>query len=222
MIIAIANSKGGVGKSTVAVHLATWLHAQGHRVLLADCDTQQSSSVWIKEACSEIPCVRLADADAILNELPALKADVDYIICDGPGSQTDTTRTMLLLADLAIVPCKASMLEARALAKATEVLRQAQLVRKGAPDAVIVLSMVGKTYRLTQDMRDAAEALGIPMASTPLVLRQSFADAPGQGTVVSKMGSRAHEAAKEVNKLFRELLPEAVKGAQKPSKRKVA
>lgn len=81
--------------------------------------------------------------------------------------------------------------------------------------------MVGKTYHLTQDMRDAAEALGIPMASTPLVLRQSFAGAP-QGTVVSKMGSRAHEAAKEMQKLFRELLPEAVKGAQKPSKRKVA
>ncbi len=44
MIITIANSKGGVGKSTIAVHLAAWLHEQGHSVTLADCDTQQSSS----------------------------------------------------------------------------------------------------------------------------------------------------------------------------------
>src|SRR4051794_31815807 len=38
MIIVIANSKGGVGKSTIAVHLAAWLHEQGHSVILADCD----------------------------------------------------------------------------------------------------------------------------------------------------------------------------------------
>ena len=47
MIIAIINSKGGVGKSTLAVHLAAWLHEQGHSVTLADCDTQQSSSEWL-------------------------------------------------------------------------------------------------------------------------------------------------------------------------------
>ena len=49
MIIVVANSKGGVGKSTFSVHLAAWLHEQGHRVTLADCDTQQSSSEWIRE-----------------------------------------------------------------------------------------------------------------------------------------------------------------------------
>ena len=49
-IIAVANSKGGVGKSTTAVHLAAWLYEQGHTVTLADCDTQQSSSEWIREA----------------------------------------------------------------------------------------------------------------------------------------------------------------------------
>ncbi|MGN6727617.1 MAG: ParA family protein [Tepidisphaeraceae bacterium] len=43
IIIVVANSKGGVGKSTVSVHLAAWLHEQGRKVTLADCDTQQSS-----------------------------------------------------------------------------------------------------------------------------------------------------------------------------------
>ena len=38
MIIVVANSKGGVGKSTIAVHLAAWLHEQGHTVTLADCE----------------------------------------------------------------------------------------------------------------------------------------------------------------------------------------
>lgn len=72
-IIAVANSKGGVGKSTTAVHLAAWLHEQGHSVTLADCDTQQSSSEWIREAVPGINAVRLDNPDHILNELPLLE-----------------------------------------------------------------------------------------------------------------------------------------------------
>jgi chromosome partitioning protein len=209
MIFAIANSKGGVGKSTLAVHLTAWLHEQGHKVTLADCDTQQSSSEWIREAVPAIKAVRLDNPDVILNDLPLLNQDADFVVADGPGSQTETSRALLLRADMAIVPCKASMLEVRALAKATEVLRQAQDIRAGIPSAVIVLSMVGKNYRLTKDMKDAAAALKLPLASTAMILRQIYADAPGQGSVVWNMGSRAEEAAKEVDQLFREILPDA-------------
>lgn len=209
MIIAIANSKGGVGKSTLAVHLATWLKRQGHSVTLADCDTQHSSSEWMREAAPDVKAVRLEQPNDIFNELPALAAEADYVVADGPGGLSETTRAMLLRCDFAIVPCKASMLEVRALAKATETLRQARDVRKGEPQATIVLSMVGRQYRLTQDMKDAAAALGLPMAKTPLILRQFYADAPGQGCTVWDLGARAKEAADEIEALMRELVPEA-------------
>lgn len=211
MIITIANSKGGVGKSTLAVHLAAWLYEQGCRVTLADCDTQQSSSEWVREAVPGVKAVRLDNPDIILNELPTLNQDSDFVIADGPGSQTETSRALLLRADLAIVPCKASMLEIRALAKATEVLRQAQDIRQGVPKAIIVLSMVGQNYRLTQDMKDAAAALSLPLASKSMILRQIYADAPGQGAVVWSMGFRARDAAQEVDELFREILPDVAK-----------
>ena len=210
MIIVVANSKGGVGKSTVSVHLAAWLCQHGHRVTLADCDSQQSSSEWVREAVPQVNAVRLDNPDVILNELPHLATETDYVIADGPGSQTETSRALLLRADLAIVPCKASMLEVRALAKATEVLRVSQDIRGGLPKAVIVLSMVGKNYRLTADMKDAAAALNLPLASGALILRQIYADAPGQGAVVWNMGTRARVAADEVDRIFREILPEAV------------
>lgn len=219
-IIAVANSKGGVGKSTASVHLAAWLYEQGHRVILADCDTQQSSSEWIKEACPGVRAVRLDNPDHILNELPVLAQDADYVVADGPGSQTETSRALLLRANLAIVPCKASMLEVRALAKATEVLRQAQDIRGGVPKAIIVLSMVGKNYRLTQDMREAAAALNLPLAKTPMILRQIYADAPGQGALVWNMGARAREASEEVKRIFSEILPDA-KAKRGKSKREV-
>jgi chromosome partitioning protein len=209
MIIVVANSKGGVGKSTIAVHIAAWLHEQGHGVILADCDTQHSSSEWAAEAVPGVKTVQLGDPDEILDRLPVLGQQAEYVVADGPGSNTEVSRALLLRADLAVVPAKASMLEVRALAQATNVLRQAQDIRGGSPKAVIVLSMVGKNYRLTQDMKDAAAALELPLANTALTLRQIYADAPGQGAVVWQLPSRARDASAEVLTLCRELLPEA-------------
>ena len=94
---------------------------------LADSDTQQSSSEWIHEAIPELKTVRLGNPNEILNELPELDQETDFVIADGPGSNTETSRALLLRADFAIVPCKASMLEVRALAKATEVLREPRI-----------------------------------------------------------------------------------------------
>jgi len=209
MIIVIANSKGGVGKSTIAVHLSAWLYEQGHRVLLADCDTQHSSSEWIRVAIPDVDAARLDSPDNVLSDLPRLRDETDYIVADGPGSQTEMSRALLLRADFAVVPCKASMLEVRALAKATEVLRQAQDIRNGLPQAVAVLSMVGQNYRLTKDMKEAADALALPLATSAFTLRQIYADAPGQSQVVWQMGAKGRDAGIEADAVFREILPEA-------------
>ena len=211
MIIVIANSTGGVGKPSISVPLATWLADQGHSVILADRDAQQSSSDGLAEAAPEIKTARLADPTATLDALPQLAHEADYVIADGPGSNTETSRALLLRADPALVPCEASMLEVRALAQATAVLRQAQDIRHGKPDATIILGTVGKTYRLTQDLKDAATALGLPLAKTATTLEQIYAAAPGQGKVIWQMGSRGREATHEVEALFREVLPRAVR-----------
>lgn len=208
MIISLVNSKGGVGKSTLAGNLAGWLAGHGRSVILADCDTQQSSSDWIAEARPDIQVVRLANADAVLDELPSLAQEADFVIADGPGSQTETSRALLMWADLAIMPCKASMFEARALDKNTAFVRQAQAIRKGPPEVIAVLSMVGREYRLTRDMQEAARTLGLTIAETPITLRQAYADAPGQATFVWNMGYAARGAAEEIDLLFRELFPD--------------
>jgi chromosome partitioning protein len=209
MIIALVNSKGGVGKSTIAGNLAAWLHEQGRSVILADCDPQRSSSEWVREACPGVDIIGFENSDEVFEELPALRAQAEYTVADGPGSQTEISRALLMWADLAIIPCKASMFEARALAKNTAFVRQAQAIRQGQPDAVAVLTMVGRDYRLTKDMAEAAKSLDLSLAKTPLTLRQAYADAPGQSTFVWHMGYQARDAAEEIQALFHELLPEA-------------
>ena len=82
--------------------------------------------------------------------------------------------------------------------------------------------MVGKTYRLTQDMKDAAAALELPLASSALTLKQIYADAPGQGAVVWNLGSRGKEAAAEVEAVFREVLPDVFNLKRRPQKRRLA
>lgn len=207
MIIALVNSKGGVGKSTLAGNLVGWLHEHGRSVILADADTQQSSSEWILEALPGVPVVRVASAEEVFEELPGLATEAEFVVCDGPGSQTEMSRALLMWADLAVLPCKASMFEARALHKNLAFVRHAQQIRKGPPQAVAVLSMIGREYKLTRDMEQAAKSFGLDLAPHSVTLRQAHADAPGQATFVWRMGYQARDAAEEIDILFRHLLP---------------
>lgn len=221
-IITFANSKGGVGKTTASVHLAAWLHEKGHKVLLADCDAQQSSSEWMNEAYPEIQTLQLKEADEILDSVPGYALDFDYVVADGPGSNNENTRALLMICDFAVFPCKASMLEVRALAGATKLLHQARKIRGGPPPATIILNMADPRYKLANEMQKAAAALDLPIIKTIWRLRQIYADVPGQGTVVWKLASRGRRAAAEVEQIFEELLPEAVnknKGIRKTKKK---
>ena len=99
--IALCGQKGGISKSTTAVHLCRWLMMQGHSVALVDCDAQQSSSIWMS-AIAQPPSIEvLATTDEILDYAPVVAADHDYVVIDGPAGISELTRTILLRADQA-------------------------------------------------------------------------------------------------------------------------
>ena len=206
MIFALANSKGGVGKSTLAVHLAVWLAEQGLKVALVDADVQGSSTVWLHEAAAGIKILRLQTPDDVLDQIPRIQPEFEHIVVDGPAGLSEVTRTILLLADVTFLPCGPSVLDLRAVNDAIRVLRQVQRIRQGAPKAVLVPNKLQVQYRLSMEFLETVRSLEIPTA-TGLRLRQAYADAAGQGTVVWRMGTRsAHEAAAEISSLFKELI----------------
>ena len=203
MIIALTNSKGGVGKTTIAVHLAVWLYEQGKRVHVVDADVQGSTSRWISECCPEIPIHKLHTPDDVLEQTPIILKEAEVIVADGPAGLSEVTRALLLIADRTLLPCGPSALDLRAVQDAIRVVRQAQKIRQGLPDAVLVPNKLQTQYRLSKELIETAKTLEIS-SITGLKLRQAFADAVGQGTVVWRL-PKATEATEEFKKLFREL-----------------
>lgn len=204
-IVALANSKGGVGKSTVSVHLAAWCHERGRRVTLVDADVQGASSLWLHEAVPEIPVFRLQTPDEILDQVPRLAVQFDVLVLDGPAGLSEVTRAILLLANLALLPCGPSALDLRAAQEAIRVVRQAQQIRGGPPQAVLVPNKLQVQYRLSQEMLAAAGSLGVPVTGA-LRLRQAFADAAGQGKLVWRMDRSGEAATTEIEALFAEVM----------------
>ena len=99
MNIALTNSKGGVGKSTLAVHLVVWFLERGKNVALVDADAQGSSSAWLQEVSPQIPIFRLRTPDDILEKVPELCRKFDPLVIDGPAGLSEVTRAVLLVAD---------------------------------------------------------------------------------------------------------------------------
>lgn len=207
MIIAVVNQKGGVGKTTLAVHLAVWLHEQGRRVAFIDADGQSSSTRWIRTAEPGVALHTETGADAIIEKANDLRSRFDVVVADGPANLSESTRALLLVADYALVPCGATVPELESTADTLRILRNAHQIRPpGLPHACVVLSRLrNDRYLLTREAVDAARMLGVPVCRQVVRLREPIADAPGQRTVVWRMGRRARTAGAEMINVLSEV-----------------
>ncbi len=121
--IALINQKGGVGKTTVALHLATAFHLAGASTLILDLDPQASASEWHDAREAELPHVesiqpaRLAKAISTAQEI-----GTDVLILDTAPHAESTALEAARAADLVLVPCQPSIMDLRAMRKSAELL----------------------------------------------------------------------------------------------------
>jgi chromosome partitioning protein len=210
MMVVFANTKGGVGKSTLAVHLAVWLHDRGAKVALLDCDKQRSSSQWIAEAEPAITAAVADTPENVASLAQNLRKSHDFVVGDGPGGLDDLSRTLLILADLALFPVSPSILDLRSVSQATTVLKYAHSINKGRPQGRLILNRMRKRDTISRELQAAAPQLGVAVAKSVIRDLQIYRDAAQQGTAVTRMGSRARDAATELAQLFLELLTDKV------------
>lgn len=196
MIITCGTAKGGVGKTTFAVHCAAWLQEQNQSVLLIDGDTGRSSSKWNEKLPSPVPCQRSGDPDELVRLIHGANDQYEYVVVDGPGNNLAVTRTLFCVTDLAVLPCGASFLDTSNLADTLRLIETARATTRSIfPLAIFVPSKVKKRSVLTRELEDFGRELGIPTTSCGIRALDANADAPGQGSVAWRMNDKANAGA---------------------------
>ncbi|MEM7770793.1 MAG: AAA family ATPase [Cyanobacteria bacterium P01_A01_bin.37] len=207
--IAFVNQKGGCSKSTTSLHFSYWLSTiKGTKTLLVDADAQRSSSIWLESMEDvDIPFEVVQTPDDLLDGLPELAERCDVLVVDGPAGLTEATRAILFRTHLAIVPCQPSGVDLRSAADAVKLIRQAQSVRSGPPEAALFLSRAVKGTRLKDEALAVLEKSGVPVLNTIIHQRQIIADSFGQRATVWDMpGKAAEDSQKEYEHLFKEII----------------
>lgn len=180
-----------------------------------DADAQRSSSQWIAEVEPGITVETTDSPDDCLQKAQELILSHDMVVGDCPGGLGDLSRTIVLLADLALLPISPSILDLRSVQQATTILRYAQGINKGKPEGCLVLNKMRTRDTISRELKSAASTLGVRVASNVVRDLQAYRDAAQQGSVVSRMGKKSVEAASDMDALFHELIDPFLKKRKK-------
>ena len=203
MILTIANTKGGVGKSTLAVNIAVERARLGKRVWLVDGDRQGSSqtAILIRSETGLEPglaCSHFPDGPILRTQVLQQKSNFDEVIIECGGRDSTAMRAALTLTDILVVPFVPGSFEVWAMEDVVNLVRDARSVRDGLT-AFSLLNRADPNPRSNDnaDMLDAMRDYNedIQLLDHTIRQRKVFAAAAGSGRSVSELKLRAHEKA---------------------------
>lgn len=205
MKIAVLNQKGGVGKTTIAIHIAAVLAAKSNRVLLVDADPQGSSLDWsaIREGEGLFSVVGLPKPN-LHRELTALSRNYDHVVIDGPPRVYDVARSAIMAADLVLIPVQPSPYDVWAAKEIVDLLREASSFKESLKVAFVINRKIANTA-IGRDVTEALASYELPVLRSALAQRVSFAESAGKGLTVLETEPKGL-AAKEVVTMVDELL----------------
>lgn len=209
MIVTVGNTKGGVGKTTIAVNLAIARALAGRDVWLIDGDRQGTAQTAISIRAEAgltpgIACASYPDGPTLRAQVQQQASKFDDIIIDAGGRDSTALRAALVLTDVLLIPFQPRSYDVWALDDIAALVDEARSVRDGLR-AFAVLNCADPGQHST-DNADAAEAVANVPAfeylATPLRRRKAYANAAGAGMSVLELKPQDAKATSEINTLI--------------------
>lgn len=195
-IITIAQQKGGAGKTTLIVHLATFWTAQGRKVAVVDIDPQASVSQWAKLRQARqglaAPLVTSVTGWRTAGEVERLARTYDLVLIDSPPHAATEARIAIRAAQRVLVPLQPSVLDLWAT-KAT-----LDLAAEEKRPAQLVLNRVPSRGKAAQEVVEEAARQGLPLAPHRIGNRTALAASLAAGLGIAEFepnGAAAQEIA---------------------------
>lgn len=212
-LIAVGNLKGGTGKSTIAVNLASAMADAGRQVVLIDADAQGTTTDWhaghrLPAQVETLPLLDNRQAHAWVARALHLKTEAERVVVDLPPQFGSGIASALLIADLLIVPVTPSGVDLRATGKVLELLRRARNVRDGRqPLCMLVPSRVDRRTTTGRKIQATLEAFGLKVGPA-LRQRSAQIEAFNAGAWIGAHapGSPGHREVKVLRDRVEELL----------------
>jgi chromosome partitioning protein len=200
--LAVLARKGGVGKTTLALHLAVIAVESGLRVLLVDTDPQRSAAHWWRTRSAEAPQLAEADVSRLADLLTAAEADgIDLVIVDSRPSLERDTVEVARHAGFVVIPCRPGPLDLHAVGGTAEVVQAG-----GTPGAIVInaapVGRGGMDAAITTEARAALATYGHPVAAVAVAQRAALSHALIAGQAVTEFEPRGRAAA-ELRQLWK-------------------
>jgi chromosome partitioning protein len=204
MIISLVNQKGGVGKTTAAVNLASGLVEAGKRILVVDSDPQGSVFQWQSIADDREFEVLHLPSPQLKKELKNKGRRYDHIVIDSPPAIEEITHSAITVSHLAIIPVAPSPLDIWASKETiTLVNTLGKRYRKLKAQILIYRKIPGT--RLGREGREAMRSYDLDILSTEISQRIVFVEAMIAGLSVLKYAPKSI-AANEIRSLCKEII----------------